>query len=318
MNKYLLAIVAIIGVAVFGVCGMGNVVHAQYFSPTTLSQTSLSLVVGQTSSVTMYGSGSYYVSNSNQSVAYASIVNTSTLNVYGSSAGTATFTVCSSYSGSSCANLYVTVSGNSNNSNQSYWTVNVGQSENVTITGAGSYQVTNSDSSIVYGYMANSNNLSITGVSAGTADVTVCSQVNNSCAILVVTVPYTSNYYNYNNNYWNYSSPVYLNQSSVSLSVGRYSQSSSVTIYGGGGNGSYYLSNNSNSYVASAYVGSNTVNVSAMSAGTTTITVCSSTGGSSCATLYVTVTNPAPIYPVHPVHPTQHRYFWQFGRWTWL
>lgn len=75
-----------------------------------------------------------------------------------------------------------------------------------------------------------------------------------------------------------------LSQTSVTLAL---NQSASVNVYGG--NGSYYVSSNSNSSVASATLNGSTLNIYSNSiSGNTTITICSyNTNG--CATLYIYV-----------------------------
>ena len=85
----------------------------------TLSQTSLSLNVGQTASVTAtysvynYSNSLYISSNSNSSVASA-VASGNQITVYGVSSGSTTISVCGSSGSSSCASLYVTVSGYNN------------------------------------------------------------------------------------------------------------------------------------------------------------------------------------------------------------
>ena len=74
--------------------------------------------------------------------------------------------------------------------------------------------------------------------------------------------------------------------SSLNLSVGQ-SATANVSIGSYMYNGSFYISNNSNSSVASASISGSTINVYGLVSGSATITVCST--GSSCAYLYVTV-----------------------------
>jgi hypothetical protein len=76
----------------------------------SLSQTSLTLTVGQTQAVTVYGNGSYYISGNNNSSAATVSVSGNTLNVYGAGSGSTTAAVCQS-SPQTCVNLYITVSG---------------------------------------------------------------------------------------------------------------------------------------------------------------------------------------------------------------
>ena len=103
--------------------------------------------------------------------------------------------------------------------------------------------------------------------------------------------PYTYSQYNYYpNNYYQYQQPISLSQSNISM---YYGQNNSITIYG---SGNYYISNNSNPYVASAYLNGNNLNIYASNPGSTNITICQNNG--SCAYLYITVinNNPQPMY----------------------
>jgi hypothetical protein len=74
-----------------------------------------------------------------------------------------------------------------------------------------------------------------------------------------------------------------------------FGQSTSVNIYGtsstGSGyyGGSYYISSNSNSTVATASISGNMINLYGGQTGSTTIAVCQSGYSSACANLYVTV-----------------------------
>jgi len=77
-----------------------------------------------------------------------------------------------------------------------------------------------------------------------------------------------------------------ISPSSLNISVGQ-SASANVSIGSYIYSGSYYISNNSNSSVASASISGSTVNVYGLNSGSTTITVCSTS--STCAYLYVTV-----------------------------
>ena len=78
----------------------------------SLSQTNVSLSIGQTSTITSYNyySGLYISNNSNQGVATAS-VSGNTISIYGSSAGNTTLTICQSSNINYCGTVYVTVSG---------------------------------------------------------------------------------------------------------------------------------------------------------------------------------------------------------------
>lgn len=76
--------------------------------PVSLSQNNLPLQPGQSASVSIYGSGNFYVSsNSSPSVAVPTVVNNQ-INVYASSAGSANIVICSQ-NGGNCATLAVNV-----------------------------------------------------------------------------------------------------------------------------------------------------------------------------------------------------------------
>lgn len=81
-----------------------------------LSQTNLSLSLGQTSSVTAYNtSGTLYVSsNSNSNVALANIIGNA-ISIYANAVGNSTIVVCQNIGSSVCATLYVTVATGSTN-----------------------------------------------------------------------------------------------------------------------------------------------------------------------------------------------------------
>lgn len=91
-----------------------------YNQPTYFSQSNISLNVGQGMAVTVYGSGSYTISNNSNPAVVSSLINGSVLNVYGSTPGTATLNVCSTSGSGGCASLYVTVGGYYNNGYTGY------------------------------------------------------------------------------------------------------------------------------------------------------------------------------------------------------
>lgn len=258
----------------------------------SLSQSNLNLTSGQSSTVTVYGNynNSVYVSNNTNSSVASATVNGGSINVYGNSVGSTTMTICSYNNSGSCATLYVTVNGNGCNQyncnnqltfSQSNVSLNVGQSTYVTVynSGSNSFYVTGVTNSIVTATVSGST-LTIYGVGAGTANVTVCSSDYISrCGTLYVTVNGGGcNYYNCNGQ-------ITFSQSNVNLSTG---QSSSVSIYGGN-YGSYYVSGNTNSNVVSATISGSNLSIYANSSGSSTLTVCNSGYSSQCSYLYVTV-----------------------------
>ena len=108
-------------------------------------------------------------------------------------------------------------------------------------------------------------------------------QQNSSVYVVVDGIQSSSVNWPYNNNY-NNGGNIYLSQNSLYLNSGQ-----SVNDYISGGSGSYYISSNSNSGVASAYITGNTIYVTGNYSGTTNISICSNNNGYGCVTLYVTV-----------------------------
>jgi len=261
----------------------------------SLSQTSLNLTIGQSSSVTaaypVYGySNTVYIgSNSNSAVASA-YASGNQATVYGSAVGSTTISVCATASGGACANLYVTVSGNSNcgsygcgvgslSLSQSSLSLTSGQSSSVTVSGtsySGTLYISNNSNSSVATASLSGNQINVYGLTAGSSTISIC-QSNNagSCVSLYVTVT------------GNISGNIYFSPSSLSLTAG---QNSTVAIYNNSYSyGSYFISSNSNSSAASASLSGSSLYVNAAAAGSTSIIICQSSYTSSCATLYVTV-----------------------------
>lgn len=256
----------------------------------SLSQTSVSLSVGQSASVTAYNVPAIYVSsNSNPSVVTASL-NVNQINLYANAAGSSTVYVCALGSSSQCGNIYVTVSGSGTGSgsvwfNPSSPNLYVGQSLAVSIN-SGVYSGTTYGYSSNYYYVSSNSNPSVVTANisgsvlnlyanqTGSSSLTICHSSLSLCGTLYVTVGGSGYYGGYGT--------LSLSQTSLSLSSG---QNASVNIYG---SGNYYISSNTNQSVASASVSGSMLNVYANQNGSTTIYVCQS-GGSNCANLYVTV-----------------------------
>jgi hypothetical protein len=173
---------------------------------------------------------------------------------------------------------------------QNNLSVAVGQSASITISGGYNNNYYLSSSSPLVNASINGNVLNVYGNTAGSATLAVCSN-NSSCSDLYVTV--------YNNT--SYSQPT-LSQNNIYMYVG---QNRSLNIYG---NGSYYISNNSNSSVASASINGSIISVYAYAVGSSNITVCQN--GGSCTNLYVSVANNPPA----PITTTQ---YYHFPRWPY-
>lgn len=247
-----------------------------WFSPS-----SANLTLGQSSTVAISGNygGSYYISsNSNSSVASASISG-SNLYLYANSNGNSTISVCQSSYSSSCGTLYVTVgNGYSNGSlSLSQTTLNIGLNQSTTVNaygnGSGYYYISSNSNAAVATANISGSVVNIYGLSTGSTTIVVCQSNSNACANIYVSVG--SGYYGNNGS-------LSLSPTSLNISSG---QSSNVSIYG---NGSYYISSNYNSAVASASISGSTVNIYGSAAGSTTIVICQN-NPNSCTNLLVTV-----------------------------
>jgi hypothetical protein len=141
------------------------------------------------------------------------------------------------------------------------------------VGGVTPYYISSNSNSSVVSTSVSGNIITFSGMEAGSASVTVCSETN-VCQTLPVTVGSTS------------SGSLTLGQTNVTVAPG---QSDTVTL--SGGSGTYYISSNSNSNVASAAVSGANVTISGISAGTNNVSVCSSNG--LCSTIYITVSGSA-------------------------
>lgn len=254
----------------------------------SLSQTNVTLNYGQSTTVTAYNynSGYLYVSSNSNSGVVSASVSGSTVNLYGNGNGIATVVVCSN-STSQCASIYVTVNGSGSTTGNVWFSpsnpvLTFGQSLAVSINSSVTAQAypyytnayyisSNSDSNAVSASVSGTA-LNLYALRIGSSSIVVCHSSLSVCGTLYVTV--SGN---------NSGSGLSLSQYNVSANVG---QTLPVTIYGGGG--SYYISSNTNSNVATASVNGNTINIYGNQSGSTTFAICQS-GYSGCVNLYVTV-----------------------------
>jgi ferredoxin len=240
----------------------------------TLSQNTLNLPQGQSVTISAYGGFTTLTvtNNSNPSVANFA-VNGSQIVVTGNNPGTTIATICNQNNLNNCAALSVTTqtgTGQSLTFGQNNVYLSTGNSIMVSISGgSGSYYISNNSNQSVVQASVSGSSLSLyaTGVS-GFSTITICSQ-NNQCGTVTVSVNTSG------------SGSITFSQNNLFLSSGN---TQSVSIFGGSG---YYISNNSNQSVASAYLSGTNIIVSAMATGNTTVTVCGS--GNACGTLYITV-----------------------------
>ncbi len=240
----------------------------------TLSQTSVTLGIGQ--SVTLYSQGSsapvYTATNSNPS-AVSMQTNGTQITVRGNQTGSATATICYTGTASNCGTLYVTVNNNPTSGSLYFSTSNpniaLGQTITVTISGGSGYYVTGNSNPSVAAQTLSGNVVTISGIGNGSDMITVCS-ASNGCGSIYATVGASSSTGN-----------VMFGVVNPALTIG---QSFNLSLSGGS---SYYVSSNANSAIAQASVNGNSLVLYGESAGSDAITVCAS--GSGCNTLYATV-----------------------------
>lgn len=259
-----------------------TVLWPTYTSTLTLSQTNLSLAVGQSTTITA-PNALVLAANSNSTV-LAVVINGNQATISGSTAGSGTVTFCSASVG--CNSVAVVVGGQNQGQarvsvSQNVVVLNSAQTQNISIYGgpSGGYIVsTNSNPTAVSASISGmSSVLTIFGNNTpGTATVTVCAAAaNTNCATVNVTVLNNS------------AGLLSFSQNNVALVPG---QTSSVTVSGGSGN-SYYISSNSNSGVVAVSLSGSVVNlVGGASTGQATVSVCSTVVNATCGNIYVTTT----------------------------
>jgi len=259
-------------------CGIINATAGSTSSSTLVfNQTAPTLVVGQTLNVAISGGSSYNISSNSNSTVVAASISSSNLVLIGNSSGSSLITVCSS--AGNCNSLSVAVSYASSGqalalSQSSLW-LQVGQAVSVTISGGTSpYSFLGSSGFESYFQISlNGNILTLTGVSAGSATVSVCS-AGGACQPLSVLVNGVSS-----------STQLTFSNNNLSLNIGG---STEVSLLGAGG---YYLSATTNQNVASVVVTGSKATVSALSPGNASATICQ-TGGQ-CGILYIVVKSDA-------------------------
>ncbi len=238
----------------------------------SLSQTSITLGLGQ--SVNIYSQGSsasvYMAANSNPSVASVQM-NGTQITVTANQTGSTSASICYAGTANNCANLYVAVqTGSALSFSQNNFAIALGQSTAVTVTGGnGSYSIAGNSNPNTASAVLSGNSIAMTGSATGNANVTVCDTAGN-CGTLYVTVGSGSA-----------SSSLYFSNPNPSLTIG---QVITDTVSGGSG---YYVTGNSNPSVASQSLNNSVLTISGLQNGTTNITICSVSSG--CGTIYVAV-----------------------------
>jgi len=256
-----------------------------YSSSLTLSQTSITVALGQ--SVTVNASNSVSLASNSASTIISSSINGSQITVTGQSYGSGTLTFCAANAG--CKPLAVEVGGSSGSSQVSFsqnnFTLNVGESRNVIISGSnnGYRIISNSNSSAVESSIAGTSNvISLYANGAGATTIKICSvESNTNCADLAVTVLDSS------------SSALSFSQNNIILTSGL---TQNVTV--SGGSSGYYILSNSNSGAASAVISGNVITVTGgTTVASTVIRVCSTSVNNICGNLNITLAESSSTVP---------------------
>ena len=245
-----------------------------------LSQSSLSLIIGQVASITITGGTTPYsiIKNSMGIADYS--LSGNTVSITGISLGSSSATVCSA--GGACVTLSITVTGSSPIISgvqpifsQNNFSINTNQTTSVALSGNGGYYVSNNSNSNIISASVSGNNLIIFGIVVGSANVTVC-QTGGQCNTLYVTVSNsTTSTIN--------SVPITFDKTVINMNVGG---NSNITVSGGSGIG-YYVSYNSNQNAIGVYIGGSIMTITGKASGSGTLSVCSS--ANICASIAVTV-----------------------------
>lgn len=245
-----------------------------------LSQNAVVINAGSSATITASntsGSGALYVSNnSNPSIANVSINNT-TATVYGNIAGSTTITLCQvGNTTTNCPSIYVVVKSAGTGTltfSQTNVTVVSGQNLPITISGGNNSYIiaNNSNSSVIQASVSGSILTLSTGSTSSSATLMVCSSDMALCGTIIATAGSSSSV-------------------SVSFSNGTptvaVNQSTTVSIYGPSGV-QFYVSSNLSPSIVQAYVSGSVLTLTGIAPGTSSITVCASTGN--CSSLTATV-----------------------------
>lgn len=251
----------------------------------TLNKTGLVLAVSQSETLTVGNVGTnvlYLLNNSNPQIANVNIVG-SQVTIKANTYGQTVVTICALGTTSNCASAYVTVQNSGATTltfSQSNLTIASGQTSRVTIlNSSGNYTIlNNSNPSIIQASISDAIITLTASNSSGSASLTVCKTDMSGCGIINASSGSVS------------SASLVFNQSSPLLVTG---QTVNVGISGGGSN--YNISSNSNSSVLSASISGENLVLVGNSAGSSTVTVCSSSGNCNSLTATVSYATSGPI-----------------------
>ncbi len=248
-------------------------------SALSFSQNAPTMTIGQSLSITISGgNGSYYLGGNSNSTIVSASVNGSIASLSALAAGNSTITVCAQTGGCGTINVTVSTNGSSSGSlsfsNQSA-TIVPGQTLVITATGGSGYYVSGNTMPDTVPVSINGSQISVSGNQIGSSVITICS-TSNGCGTLNITVSATGGS-------TSGSQAVTFSNMSPSLAVGQ-----SLTVTVGGTASSYFVTSNPAPAVANATLSGNTITLTGTGAGTSSMTVCGTSGG--CNTFNITVT----------------------------
>lgn len=245
----------------------------------TLSQSSVLLNVGQTSTITASANYLYVLSNSNPSVANINL-NSNQITITANTYGSTTANICIVGSTTNCASISIVAQNSTAQQltfSQNNFSIVSGQSASVTVAGgSGSYIISNNSNSSSIQASLSGAVVTLTATNtSGVAAITICTTNMSNCGII-----------NVNSTAIN-SNAITFSQTNPVVPLG---QSTTVTIYGGVSGSNFYVSSNSNPSLVQANISGNILTLIAnASSGISTINVCAFSG--SCASLTANVSN---------------------------
>ena len=159
-----------------------------------LSQSSVSILAGQSSNITISGgSAPYTFSSTNSTNIFNGVITGNILTIYGVNSGAGTASICSSVG---CTPLSVTVNSSTSSTNpptfsQNNLSLNVGQQTTVNIAGTGNFYVANNTYSNVASASINGSLITVMASNVGNSSISIC-QNGGQCATLYVAVTQNS------------------------------------------------------------------------------------------------------------------------------
>ncbi|MDP2704253.1 MAG: peptidoglycan-binding domain-containing protein [bacterium] len=254
-----------------------------YAAP-VLSQTSVTVGLGQTTTVTAQSSsydGVYMSYNSNGTVVSVQ-TSGNQITVTGNQIGSANVSICYVGTANDCTNLNVTVntSASSNGSvslDNANPSVVVGQAVTINASGGSGYYVSANSNASVASYSISGSVITVSGLQSGSTTVTICSAADGCASANINVIASSQN------------SSLSFGTTNPTVGVG---QTISVSLSGGE---KYFIFANSNNNIIQAVIKDDSyVSIYGVNPGSASLKVCVQSQPDNCGTLQVTVTS-APV-----------------------